>query len=43
VPDLARRDAMVRELERTILTKAEEVAEYLDPERTLLIGVAAHA
>ncbi len=39
--DPARRDAMVRELERTVLTKAEEVAKYLDPERTLLIGVAA--
>lgn len=39
--DPTRRDAIVRELERTVSTKAEEVAKYLDPERTLLIGVAA--
>jgi DNA recombination protein RmuC len=39
--DPARRDAMVRELERTVSAKAEEVARYLDPERTLLLGVAA--
>jgi hypothetical protein len=39
--DPARRDAIVRELERTVSAKAEEVARYLDPERTLLLGVAA--
>jgi DNA recombination protein RmuC len=32
---------MVRELERSVAAKAEEVAKYLNPERTLLIGVAA--
>ena len=39
--DPGRRDAMVRELERQVSAKAEEVAKYLDPDRTLLIGVAA--
>jgi DNA recombination protein RmuC len=39
--DAARRDGMVRELERQVGAKAEEVAKYLDPDRTLLIGVAA--
>ena len=32
--DPARRDAMVRELERTVSARAEEVARYLDPERS---------
>ncbi len=39
--DPARRDGMIRELERQVSAKAEEVAKYLDPDRTLLIGVAA--
>ena len=39
--DAVRRDVMIRELERQVSAKAEEVAKYLDPDRTLLIGVAA--
>lgn len=39
--DQSRRAQLVRELETQVRTKAEEVARYLDPERTILLGVAA--
>jgi DNA recombination protein RmuC len=39
--DATKRDQIIRELDRQVTAKAEEVAKYLDPERTLLLGVAA--
>jgi DNA recombination protein RmuC len=39
--DTTRRAQLVRELESQVSAKAEEVGKYLDPERTLLLGVAA--
>lgn len=39
--DPARRSQLVRDLEHQVLTKAMEVGKYLDPERTLLLGIAA--
>jgi DNA recombination protein RmuC len=39
--DTARRLQLVRELENQVSAKADEVAKYLDPERTLLLGIAA--
>lgn len=39
--DPARRAQLVRELESQVGAKADEVARYLDPDRTILLGVAA--
>jgi len=39
--DAARRALLVRELENQVTAKSEEVAKYLDPDRTLLLGIAA--
>lgn len=39
--DAARRAELVQELERTVVRKAREVAQYLDPATTLPWGVAA--
>lgn len=39
--DPNRRTRLVRELEEQVSTKADEVAQYLDPDRTILLGVAA--
>jgi hypothetical protein len=39
--DTSRRLQLVRELENQVSAKADEVAQYLDPERTLLLGIAA--
>jgi DNA recombination protein RmuC len=39
--DNARRNELVQQLDWHVSAKAEEVAKYLDPERTLLLGVAA--
>jgi DNA recombination protein RmuC len=36
-----RRTQLIRELETQVSAKADEVAKYLDPERTILLGVAA--
>lgn len=40
-PDVTRRAKLVRELEDQVSMKADEVAQYLDPEHTILLGVAA--
>lgn len=39
--ELSRRVPLIRELENQVSMKADEVARYLDPERTLLLGIAA--
>lgn len=39
--DPTRRAALLAEIDRMIAKKAQEVAKYLDPERTLMLGVAA--
>lgn len=39
--DAPRRARLIRELENQVSAKADEVAQYLDPERTILLGVAA--
>ena len=37
----AQRSVLIRDLEVQVGAKADEVAKYLDPERTILLGVAA--
>lgn len=40
-PELSRRAQLIRDLESLVSAKADEVAKYLDPERTILLGIAA--
>lgn len=39
--DPRERSDILRRLEKTVLARASEVAKYLDPERTVMLGVAA--
>ncbi|MBK8011348.1 MAG: DNA recombination protein RmuC [Deltaproteobacteria bacterium] len=39
--DPRERSDIIRRLEKTVLARASEVAKYLDPERTVMLGVAA--